>query len=49
MNYLDEFMLDEFFKLVVFIDFFQVNFVFFLILYINFVLKVVQKLVNVKI
>lgn len=49
MNYLDEFMLDEFFKLVVFIDFFQVNFVFFLILCINFVLKVVQKLVNVKI
>lgn len=48
MNYLDEFMLDEFFKLVVFIDFFQVNFVF-LILCINFVLKVVQKLVNVKI
>lgn len=49
MNYLDEFMLDEFFKLVVFIDFFQVNFVVFFILCINFVLKVVQKLVNVKI
>lgn len=49
MNYLDEFMLDEFFKLVVFIDFFQVNFGFFDFICINFVLKVVQKLVNVKI
>lgn len=49
MNYLDEFMSDEPPKSAVFTDPFQVNFVFFLILYINSVSKAAQKLANVKI